>query len=51
VPSYNVQLLTEVSHGLVVSVDATTDAIDYQDLPSLNGSLAHCRRFVRNRVS
>src|SRR5712671_4653299 len=33
VPSYNVQLLTDVSHGLVVNVDATTDAIDYRQLP------------------
>lgn len=32
VPSYNVQLLTDVSHGLVVNVDATTDAIDYRQL-------------------
>jgi transposase len=32
VPSYNVQLLTDVTHGLVVNVDATTDAIDYRQL-------------------
>src|ERR1700674_5795966 len=32
VPSYNVQLLTDVTHGLVVNVDASTDAIDYRQL-------------------
>jgi hypothetical protein len=32
VPSYKLQLLTDVSHGLVVNVDATTDAIDYRQL-------------------
>jgi hypothetical protein len=32
VPSYNVQLLTDVTHGLVVNVDATTDAIDYRQM-------------------
>lgn len=32
VPSYNVQLLTDTTHGLVVNVDATTDAIDYRQL-------------------
>ena len=32
VPSYNVQLLTDVTHGLVVNVEATTDAIDYRQL-------------------
>lgn len=32
VPSYNVQLLTDVQHGLVVNVEATTDAIDYRQL-------------------
>ena len=30
VPSYNVQLLTDTAHGLVVDVEATTDAIDYR---------------------
>jgi transposase len=28
VPSYNVQLLTDTTHGMVVNVEATTDAID-----------------------
>lgn len=32
VPSYNLQLLTDVTHGLVVNVEATTDAIDYRQL-------------------
>jgi len=32
VPSYNVQLLTDATHGLVVNVEATTDAIDYRQL-------------------
>ena len=30
VPSHNVQLLTDTAHGLVVDVEATTDAIDYR---------------------
>ena len=30
VPSYNVQLVTDTTHGLVVNVEATTDAIDYR---------------------
>jgi transposase len=32
VPSYNLQLLTDTAHGLVVNVEATTDAIDYRQL-------------------
>jgi len=32
VPSYNVQLVTDTQHGLVVNVEATTDAIDYRQL-------------------
>src|SRR5438067_12342722 len=37
VPSYNVQLVTDTQHGLVVNVEATTDAIDYRQLePALN---------------
>jgi hypothetical protein len=32
VPSYNVQPRTDVTHGLVVNVEATTDAIDYRQL-------------------
>ena len=37
VPSYNVQLVTDTTHGLIVNVEATTDAIDYRQLePALN---------------
>jgi transposase len=32
VPSYNVQLMTDTTHGLVVNVEATTDAIDYRQV-------------------
>jgi transposase len=32
VPSFNVQLVTDTKHGLVVNVEATTDAIDYRQL-------------------
>jgi len=36
VPSYNVQLVTDTQHGLVVNVEATTDAIDYRQLDPLS---------------
>ena len=37
VPSYNVQLVTDTTQGLVVNVEATTDAIDYRQLqPALD---------------
>lgn len=40
VPSYNVQLITDTKHGLIVNVEATTDAIDYRQLqPALNRCL------------
>jgi hypothetical protein len=32
VPSYNVQLLTDSRHGIVVNVEASIDAIDYRQL-------------------
>jgi transposase len=32
VPSYNVQLLTDTAHGLIVNVDATTEGIDHHQL-------------------
>jgi transposase len=32
VPSYNLQLLTDATHGLVVNVEATTDAVDHHQL-------------------
>lgn len=40
VPSYNVQTLTDTSHGFVVNVEATTDAIDYRQLKP---ALERCR--------
>jgi transposase len=37
VPSYNVQLVTDTHCGLIVNVEATTDAIDYRQLePALD---------------
>jgi len=40
VPSYNVQLVTDTKHGLIVNVEATTDAIDYRQLePALHRCL------------
>ncbi len=40
VPSYNVQLVTDTTHGLIVNVEATTDAIDYRQMePALNRCL------------
>ncbi len=36
-PSYNVQLVTDTTHGLVVKVEAPTDAIDHRQLePTVN---------------
>src|SRR5208283_3037817 len=32
VPSYNLQLLTDTQHGIVVNVEATTHAIDYRQM-------------------
>ena len=32
VPSYNVQLLTDAAQGLIVNVEATTDAVDHHQL-------------------
>jgi hypothetical protein len=39
VPSYNVQLVTDTTHGLVVNIEATTDAIDYRQV---DGALKRC---------
>jgi len=37
VPSYNVQLVTDTTHGLIVNVEATTDPTDYRQLePALD---------------
>jgi transposase len=41
VPSYNVQLVTDTKHGLVVNVEATTDAIDYRQL---DAALQRCEQ-------
>src|SRR5882724_7345933 len=46
VPSYKVQLLTDVTHGLVVNVDATTDAIDYRQLQP---ALERCATTLRQK--
>ena len=50
VPSYNLQLLTDTKHGLIVNVEATTDAIDYRQLaPALDRcqqSLGSCPQQV-----
>jgi transposase len=32
VPSYNLQLATDAAHGLIVNVEATTDAVDHRQL-------------------
>jgi transposase len=40
VPSYNVQLVTDTTHGLIVNVEATTDAIDYRQIQP---ALGRCR--------
>jgi hypothetical protein len=41
VPSYNVQLLTDTTHGLVVNIEATTDAIDYRQA---DAALKRCQQ-------
>jgi transposase len=41
VPSYNLQLVTDTTHGLVVNVEATTDAIDYRQLEP---ALGRCQK-------
>ena len=46
VPSYNVQLITDTAHGLVVNVEATTDAIDYRQLEP---ALERCRQTLECR--
>lgn len=43
VPSYNVQLVTDTAHGLVVNVEATTDAIDYRQMEP---ALQRCEKTV-----
>src|SRR5580658_7902511 len=41
VPSYNLQLLTDTTHGLIVNVEATTDAVDHHQLAP---ALKRCER-------
>jgi transposase len=43
VPSYNVQLVTDTAHGLVVNVEATTDAIDYRQMEP---ALERCEKTI-----
>ena len=40
VPSYNVQLMTDTTHGLIVNVEATTDAVDHRQLAPALGRCA-----------
>lgn len=46
VPSYNVQLLTDAAHGLIVNVDATTDAVDHHQLAP---ALERCEQTLGRR--
>jgi transposase len=46
VPSYNVQLITDTAHGLVVNVEATTDPIDYRQLEP---ALERCQQTLECR--
>ena len=52
VPSYNVQLVTDTTHGMVVDVEATTDAIDYRQLePALDRCQERVGRMPRQIVA
>jgi transposase len=52
VPSYNVQLVTDTAHGLVINVEATTDAIDYRQLgPALDRCEATLGRLPKQIVA
>jgi transposase len=52
VPSYNVQPLTDTTHGMVVNVEATTDAIDYRQLkPALERCVTRLRRTPKQVVA
>ena len=46
VPSYNVQLLTDTAHGLIVNVEATTDAVDHHQLAP---ALERCEQTLGRR--
>ncbi len=45
-PSYNVQLLTDTTHGLIVNVEATTDAVDHHQLAP---ALERCEQTLGRR--
>jgi transposase len=52
VPSYNVQLLTDTTHGMVVNVEATTDAIDYRQLkPALKRCVTRLEQIPKQIVA
>jgi transposase len=46
VPSYNVQLVTDVAQGLIVNVEATTDAVDHHQLAP---ALSRCEQTLGRR--
>ena len=46
VPSYNVQLVTDAAQGLVVNVEATTDAVDHHQLEP---ALDRCKQTLGRR--
>jgi len=46
VPSYNVQLLTDAAQGLIVNVEATTDAVDHHQLAP---ALKRCEQTLGRR--
>ena len=52
VPSYNVQLMTDATHGLIVNVEATTEAIDHRQLaPALDRCAQTLGRHPRQVVA
>jgi transposase len=52
VPSYNLQLLTDTTHGLIVNVEATTEAIDHRQLaPALDRCAQTLGRHPRQVVA
>jgi transposase len=52
VPSYNVQLVTDAAHGLIVNVEATTDAVDHHQLqPALDRCEQTLGRYPREIVA
>ena len=47
VPSYNLQLLTDTTHGLVVNVETSTDAIDYRQIEP---AIARCQKTLGRKL-